>query len=358
MIENLTSKAQGQIMDALYESASTLAHHSNELFVAYEPDLHRFGYQSMSVFPLHYRVGGNPIEVPDDLDGIATTVDPRYQELPKVIEKHDEDTGTVTQMGHVLRSGQNLALGMEHAELIDIALAEVGFSNHFRRHGIPNRSILVASKAIDFMGVNVEALKVDTGIVKLFLDGVGIEIEPDGTVPVRKFLSIAIDATYLTIPSTQTFAGIRGVQGRAIGEFNKRVVKSLRKDMDRSNEGDHTPALLGVAVPGTTVKYLSNTSLSQPQAEYLGVEPDEDVQVIGNISPAITKFMGEALTYAVAVRLDQAPPELAVSPNFVALRNRDDVENLASGLVDLAAELEPGKRFIYDRNGDLPVKRR
>lgn len=345
-------------MDSLHSSAVTLAEGSNDLLCAYEPDLKRFKYQSLSIQPSHYRIDGKPIEDISVSDAVATAVDPRYAGLPATLEKYDAETGALTQMGHVLRSGQNVALGMEHADLFDIALGEVGISNHFRKQKIAHRPVLIVSKAMDFLGVNIEALKMPPDIVTTFLKGLDIEVEPDNTVPVRRFLGVAAAAVYMTVPSTKTFSQIRGLQHEAIGWFNKHVTSSLAKDLDRGNEGNHQPVLLGVAAPGTTVKKLDVDALDDELKERHQINTGEEVDVVGGINPGIVRFMKQALTYAAAIRLENDPPAVAIDKEFLCVKARKDVSELADKLVALASGLEPDKRFIYDETGALPVIRK
>lgn len=355
MLERITERAQDQIMGSMYESATVLADNSDGLFCAYEPDLERFPYLSLSVSPSHYRIDGKPIADVDTSDLVASQVDSRYEKLPEVLDVYDQDTKALTQIGNALRSGQNVALGLEHGELIDVAMAEVGVSNYLRRQNIAHKSALIVSKAIDFMGVNIDSLNIAPDISRAFLTGLGVRVEDDNTVPVRDFLAIAADVTYLTIPSTKTFANIRGLQHQAVKMFNERSTRSIDEDM--SSSGD-SPTLLGVAVPGTTVKLLDFGALDDDnQYEYLDFS-NKQTEVVGYISPGIIKFMKRALTYATAIRLDETPPKVCIDKDFLCLQEAKDVEKLASSLVEISKLLDPNKEYVYDQRGDLPTIRK
>lgn len=356
MLERITERAQDQIMGSMYESAKVLADSSNGLFCAYEPDLDRFPHLSLSVSPSHYRIDGRPIADIDTSDLVASQVDSRYEKLPDSLESYDRHTGALTQIGKVLRSGQNVAMGLEHGELIDVAMAEVGVSNHLRRQRVAHRSALIVSKAIDFMGVNIDSLNISPDIASAFLTGLGVGVEDDNTVPVRDFLALAADATYLTIPSTKTFADIRGYQGQAVKMFNDWSIKTMQKDMDRESGGQ--PTLLGVAVPGTTVKLLDFGALDEDhEYKYLDFS-DRQTEVVGHISPGITKFMGAALTYATAIRLDETPPKVCIDKDFLCVSTEDDVTELAASLIKISKSLDPAKEYLYDSTGDLPTIRK
>lgn len=345
----MLEKSQKQVLDAMYESASVLAENSDGMFHAYEPNPDRFKYHSILPLKHNYRVEGAPIPNIDDSDSIASIVDSRYEKLPEAIDLHEQNTGAITQISNVLRSGQSVALGLEHGELIDVAMAEVGVSNALRRRGIEHRSALVVSKAIDFMGVNIEYLGIPPDYVKTYLAGIGIEVNDDDTVPVRDFLSIAAHAIYMTIPSTKTFADIRAIQEVAIKTFNARSTEALSKEIDSS---DPFPVLLGVAVPGTTVKILDTDQIESDD------DDERPIEVIGQISPGITKFMSGALTYATAIRLDETPPLVQIHKDFLCVKDKGDIDSLAERLVEVASELEPDKRFVYDGSGDLRVIRK
>lgn len=344
-------------MDSMHESATTLAENSGGLFSVYEPG--RFGHQTLSINPSHYRVDGQPIEDVPTSDAVAGIVDARYKLLPEVIEEHDKSTGAFTQMGHVLRSGQNVGIGMGHAELIDIALYGVGTSNFFRRREINHRAVLVASKAIDFLGVDIERLGIDPELASVYLKGLGVEVQPeDNTVQVRDFLRLAFDNVYLTIPSTKTFSKIRGMQSDAIKWFNGLSTSSLKKALDRSNEGGSSPILLNVALPGTTMKRLDTGAMTEEQRIRYGIEENQEVEVIGAINPAVSKFMGQVLLYASEIRLDHVPPAICVDKDFVCLKNQEDMFAAADKLLGCSAALEPAKKFVYDDSGELPVIRK
>lgn len=353
---NITAKAQSEIMDSMHESATTLAENSGGLFSVYEPG--RFSHQTLSVTPSHYRVDGHPIEDVDVSDTVAGIIDSRYSLLPSVIEEHDQSTGAFTQMGHILKSGQNVGIGMGHAELIDIALYGVGTSNFFRRRGINHKAVLVASKAIDFLGVDIEKLQIDPEFTAVYLKGLGVDVEPDNTVQVRDFLRLGFDHIYLTVPATRTFSKVRGVQGAGIKWFNSQSTSSLEKALDRSNEGKNSPTLLNVALPGTTMKRLDIEAMSEGKRHEYGVEAGQDVEVIGAINPAIARFMGQVLLYASEIRLDHVPPAICVDKDFVCLSSEEDMPAIAGKLVGCSASLEPGKKFIYDESGELPVIRK
>lgn len=335
-------------MQTMYESASVLADSSDGLFCAYEPDSERFDYHNISRSISSHKIEGAPIADIDQSDSVATVVDSRYAGLPLAIEECDESTGVIEQIANVLRSGQNVSLGLEHGELIDVAMAEVGVSNALRRRRVAHKSGLIVSKAIDFMGIDVNSFGLPHDITKTFLAGLGIEMEDDNTVPVRKFLALATDRTYLTIPSTQTFSAIRRSQEHLIKSFNEKSCGLIEKDMRRASQSDE-PMLLCVAVPGTTVKLLDNDQTDGS---------DETIEVIGKISSGVTRFMNKSLTYATAIRLDESPPIVCIHKDFLCLRTADDVSNLANKLIQIVSGLEPDKMFIYDEYGDLPVRRK
>lgn len=350
----LTAKVQGEIIDALYDSAATLAEGSDGLLQAYRPDLKRFGYQSLLGLHHHFQIDYQPIGDTDTADAVASQIDRRYRNLPAALEQYNQMHGTLDQMGELMRGGQNVALGMEHADLFDILLGEVGISNHFRRQHIPHRPILIASKAMDFLGVRLEALDIRSELAKPILRGFGVDLEPDNTIPVRQFLGKAA-TVYLTIPDTKTFADIRGLQRKTIEQFNRKAMGGLMKELRKDKAA---PALLGVAAPGTTVKKLNIPALDDGQKRQLGIEPGDDVEVIGRINPGIRAFLKRAVTYATAIRLDDDPPKIAIDKDFMCVATKDDVNTLASKLVTLASSLEPHKKFIYDEMDELPVIRK
>lgn len=365
MFESITARAQRQILDDLYVSASTLAENSNGLLVAYEPDLKRFEYASLSVNPAHYRIEGQPIQDCDQVDFIAESVDKRYKYLPLAIKEFNEgskDTsdllGAVDAEAEVLRSGQNTVDAYEHIELLDVALGGVAKANHHRRNGVELRSILVASKAVQFLGINLHNLKgIPPEVARGFLNGIGVEVEDDDTVQVPSFLKIAFDATYLTFPSTKTHEKTRRLHREAIKGFNSLSVTALAKELDKSNEGSNISAQVSLAAPGTTVKLLDTSELTEKQAADLGVSLDGETYVIGSINPAIGKFAKHALTFAHALRLGRDDAHFRMDKVPLCVSEESDVRRLGSRMVAHALAIEPDRSFIQDWDNNLVVSR-
>lgn len=367
MFEKFTEDAQKEIMGSMYESAKVLADNSNGLFCAYEPNLDKYKHQSLLPIPSHYSVEGRPIPSVDDSDTLATMIDSRYAGLPSSIEAHDEATGAVQLIGEDLIYGQNVALGLEHGELIDVALAEVGMSNILRRRNIAHRSGLIVSKAIDYMGVNIDYFGVSPDDLKKYFDSIDaqIDIEDDGTVQVRNFLKVAADITYMTIPSTKTFEDIRAAQKDNIRLINNRVISKINKDMKVTGNKRHPwnkkindPLLLGVALPGTTVKLLDFGGLDEDHEFQFLKLSGKQTEVVGHISPRITDFMKGAITYATAIRLDDSPPKVHIDKDYLYLKNEEQVEELAAKLVKISKLLNPDVEYLYDKDGNLPVNRK
>lgn len=366
MFENLTEHAQRQIMGALYESAATHAELSGGFFVAYEPDLKRFGYQSLSANPNHYRLNGEPLD-PGMSDAVAATVDKRYAGVPGAVRELDSRTGVVTQIGHVLASGQNVVLGSEHGELVDVPFGLVGVSNRLREQGVAHRSGMIVSKAIDFLGINAEALPAPIDVIESYLGSIGIAIEDDGTIPARSFLRIAAEVTYFTVPSTQSFKNIRKLQQTGIRKFNEHVSEQIAEDMDESRKSDQDPLLFMIALPGTVNKLLDKEGYTAGQdlggnyqtvPSVIDVRDDRRIEVVGSISPGVARFLGRALTYATVVRLDELNPKVAIDKDFVCVSSAESVLTIASKLVNLAGIIEPEKLFAYDTKGNLPLLRK
>lgn len=366
MFENLTEHAQRQIMGAMYESAATHAELSGGFFVAYEPDLRRFGYQSLSANPHHFRLEGSPLD-PAMSDAVASTVDKRYTGIPDVVRRLDTETGVITQIGQVLASGQNVVLGSEHGELVDVPFGLVGVSNRLREREVAHRSGMIVSKAIDFLGINAEALPAPIDVIESYLGGIGITIEEDGTIPARSFLRIAADVTYFTVPATQSFKGIRGLQKTGIRKFNEHVSERIAEDMNESHLGGEKPLLLMIAMPGTVNKVLDKQAYTDGQdlgGNYVTIpgvidaRDSRQIEIVGVISPGVTRFLGRALTYATVVRLQETDPKVAIDKDFVCVSSPDSVLTIASKLVSLAGVVEPEKLFAYDAKGNLPLLRK
>ncbi len=366
MIDSLTTHAQTEITEALYNSAAVLSENSAGVFHAYEPDFKRFGYQSLSANPHHFRLKGAPLDV-DTANNLATVVDNRYKELPNAIARYDETTGRVARVGSILESGQNVILGGEHGELVDVPLGLLGISNYLRRQNVAHRSAMIVSKAIDYLGVNLDAFNAPQELIEVYLTGLGIPIEPDNTVTVRNFLRVAADRIYFTVPSTQTFADIRKVQQTGIKQFNSLVLHNVKSDMSRRGIRHSPPMLLDVALPGTVTKNLNLSVYAQGaglEGNYVTIppefsyEPDDMVEVIGHINSGITDITKEALLYVMSLRLHATRPQVSISDEFFYVEDKDDVNKVAASLLALVQGLDPDTKIIYDRKGNLPLIRK
>lgn len=341
-------------MGAMYKSAKDLVDNSGGLFCAYQPGSEGLIWDVDSTEETHHRIIGKPIESVDDADVLGSMFDSRYAGLPASVEEYNRETGAIDRIGDYLERGQNVALGLEHGELVDVALEEEAVSNALRRRGIGHRSALIVSKSIDFMGVNLSQFGIPNEDLQEYFDSIGadIPIRNDNTIPLRGLLAVAVDLVYLTIPSSNTFSNIRDEQGGVVRDFNRRVRNSINEDMSNENE---SPLLLGVAVPGTTVKLLDQDALddAHPYKQH-----QRQVEVIGYISPAIISFLKGAVTFATAIRLGESPPKICISEHPLNLETEKDIDSLGRELVSISRKLNPEVTYICDQERSLPVNRK
>jgi hypothetical protein len=363
-----TDAERREILDAFYESAQTHAEASDGLFVAYPPDPAKFEYHSLEPKEDNILVKGKPLRVKrthgrrdtmalvESTDFLATIIDPRYEALPEITRQYDRDTRHLTHVGEVLQVGQNVLYGTDHAEFRDLAFAALNFSNRYRENHIRHRSAMIASKAIDFLGVRLEALGSADSVAQS-VRNMGIEVEPDGTVKVRNFLARAVDRLYLTVPATDTFKPIRAKYPGVIKAFNDKSTGELSADMERRRILRHAPMLLVVAMPGTVNKridqqaYILGLEAGIPYDTYPEITKNDlldHIEVIGRFSDKVSAFGGKALSFAASIRLEGVVPRIAIDPYHEYLNSPEALQRFGHRLVDLVQSLDPHMKTVQD----------
>ncbi len=359
MLNNILVKTQAEIAEALYASAQANAGTTEGLLVPVAPGT--YDYQPISVVRNHYSSTSKPQD-PDVVLAVAEILSPMTKNIPEQLDELNEKTSVIDDQIELIRSGQNMVLGTDHLTLLDIAFFGAIHSARLKKGGAQHRSILIASKAVDYMAVDTKSFNLPPDIIKDYLENLGLELQEDGTVPVRDFLGIAFDELYLSIPSTGSFTDLRKIQSEAVAAHNGLVKEKLRRST--KVRAKKLPTSLYIAMSGTKTKLLDRGRYKDGAKVpnfYRPYPPDfnldQEVEVIGRFSPAVLGFLGNALTYAATLRLgeEQSTTQVAIDQHPIALRDPEDLERYGEKLVGLVNSINNGPLTIYDSSGNLPT---
>jgi hypothetical protein len=378
MLTTITEIAQERIMASLYRSAQDIAAESDGFFVAIKPDLNRFGYQSISASREHYVIEGSRLPV-DDLDGLAGLIDGRFPAIAAAISRTDDESAILTGPRRTLDGGRSVFLAGPHSEFIDIARDTVAVSNQFRRQKVAHRTGLIASKAaIDYLGVNLESFNFPPEVVKLYMESIGVPIEPDNTATVHNFIKVAFNRTYLTIPATQSQEDLRRRERTAVQWHNHLVTNAIHSDIeefeedfdkksaDKKDTEDWGAMLLAAAFTGSMIKNLDRVAYEggkDIKGFYEVFPPElpdgnEPIEVLPHISSRTSDVTRGSAVYAFAVLPDVDNPKVAIDRDVHYVRKPEHVQDLAISLMGLLRQLDPSIRMVYDSKGNAPLFRK
>ena len=362
----LTEKAQAEIADAFYTSAQSNAATSNGLLVAYEPNFDRFPYQSLSFRRDRRFVEGHPLGQKKTFE-VAEFVDKRCKGLESAIISADIESGAVESIHNILDSGQDVVVGMDHLEIVDLAFLAAGASAVLRSRGANHKSGMILSKAAsDYMGVDLKLFESELmpfKVISDYVEGLGIEVLEDGTVPVRNFLKLAVDYQFLVIPNTGSFAELRGLQEEAVTIHNSEVKKDIKGKMTRRSVKRNPPLALYIAKPGTKNKpldlnaYWTNMQIPgyhETIPEHLRTDV-ESVGVVGKISEGVIDYSKLGLTFPATVRLRNGEqPLVKFDSRPINIKDTDRLRLFAERLIQLTDSID-GTTSLYDIKGNLPI---
>jgi hypothetical protein len=377
MIDQLSQRAQSDVIGFLYKSAEENAKHTNGLIVAYPPD--QFEYQTLfhadRTNTTHMRSSGILLP-PEKIDSVAGLVDSRYKNIPEFTKQRPDLMLSFGQMATLIKAGHNIFLGTGHEELVDVAFFLANAAARLHEKKAHFRTGLVLSKALDFAGIDTRSFGLPDDVIDTFLASIGLEALPDRTVPVREFLGLVATHSYMTLPNTKSFEEIRGVQGKIISEYNKRVKRLINEDLsatgsvDRKTKQVISPLVLAVAVSGTKTKTLNNTEYLKSQSANLeifqtipsfpDISMEDHVLVLGAIYEAVLAFTEPCITFAGAIDLQKddeghATSSFALHPQFLRVSTAPDLEEFSGLLVESVGTLHPNSKVVLNKSNNLPL---
>ncbi len=293
---------------------------SHPMLVTLDIDPEKYPGQRMT----HTSINGEGKVLDPDIGAtIANDIDTRFPALENVFAETYEESDGINRLIELLKGGNNVINGTDHAELIDIALSHLALSYTIKRADIPHRSGLIVSKMVDFLGVKLG----------------------DEPTPARELFELGFDRTYLTIPRTLSTDGKFNEQHMKL--YNKAASLNVTHDMERhraigKKQKSAPPMLIGVALPGTVNKELAGDR--------------HKTKVIGRVSEGILKFTGieKTETIATAIRLEEENPRFFIDNLPMRVTDKEDIPRLMGRLIT-GIETIDGGVYTYDEDGNLPV---
>lgn len=364
MMDDFSENLQMPILETLHASAQKHARHSNGLLVALEPNIGIYPHQSLRTAI----VRGEAAET-DKITPITTLIRPNYGVVSALItEKKDEDTSdSIDLLGTVLDSNHNGVLAFDHGEeVVTFIMNSLVVTNELRSRGHKFRSAVMASKMLDFLAVDLSSFGSFREKAEELMKNAGIQIEESGLVFARNILSRGFEIQYLTIPNTQSTEELRRVHGTMIERYNGHIKRTIKADLSPRLR-KKPQVLLNVATSGSINKMLDTAEydkLYRSSGMYDIVQSSDsqridgdDVEVVGWISPGITTFMGNALTFAGVAKMNVPNPYLRIDPKPLVLEDETSVRKLGKKQVILLDTVDPETTHIYDAKGNAPLLR-
>ena len=303
--------------------------HSHDKLVLLDIDPDKYPHQRL----LNHTVRSQPLE-PVVIDTIATQIEPRY---PDFIEAVESNPKALRIAGAILNSKQNLIIGTDHQELVDIALLMAYLSSSLRQKGTALSSGLIANKMAAYLGV---------------------EIDNNVTIPATDLLGMAFDEVYLTLPASQSAKERLSVPRQLASKLNKAVIDKGISHRLKSTKRLGKAMMLGAALTGTVNKELDASSY-QPfgEIEYVSQAQVDHTQVLGRANIGVLDFMKNALTMVAGTQLEQGNIKVTIDDEPLYVDSKELLESAMKKIADIRNQQDQNHHFVYDTYGNLPVKK-
>lgn len=321
-------KYEAQIHEDLHNWA---AEHTNshEKLVLLDIDPDKYPHQKI----LEHTVKSHPLD-PVVVDAVATQIEPRY---PDFIEAVEENPKALRIAGSILNSKQNLIIGTDHQELVDIALLMAYLSSSLRQKGTNLNSGLIANKMAAYLGV---------------------QIDENTTIPATDLLGMAFDEVYLTLPASQSAKERLSLPRQFASRINKTVIEKGILMRLKTTRRLGKAMLLGAALTGTVNKELDTSKYeSLANVEYINPEQANTTQVLGRVNTGVLGFMKNGLTMVAGTQLEPGNIKVTISDEPLYVDNQQLLESAMQTIAEIRNQQDTKHHYVYDKAGNLPVKK-
>jgi len=303
---------------------------SHPRLVLLDIDPERYRHQQINI----HTIQSEPLE-PQYIDPVAQKIDSRYDLIPV---DNEENEPAMLLMGEILDSNQNVVLGTDHMELVDIALLAAKVTSKLRQAGYVFDSAIIVNKMVAYLGINLD----------------------DSIVPATDVLGLAFDETYLSIPNTASAKNRMSLPKKVITSYNDLVIRhGIEQRLKKSNRIAKA-VLLAAAFPGTVNKPLDVRAYEELMKELSVKIPREDrpdTLVIGRANTGMLRFTAHALTVVACTQLNGSAEDIKVHFSNIpkSIRTKVKLDNAMDQITDMQNLSDPEHHYVYDVNGDLPV---
>lgn len=318
-----------QIHEELHSWAAEHAG-SHPKLVLLDIDPVRYPHQQIGI----HTIKSTPLE-PQYLDSVAQDIDSRYDFIPV---DNEENEPAMQLMGEILDSHQNVVLGTDHMELIDIALLAARVKSKLHRAGYTFDSAIIVNKMVAYLGVEMD----------------------ESVVPATEVLGQAFDETYLSIPNTPSAKNRMGLPEKVISGYNDLVLRLGIEHRLKKSHRIGKAVLLAAAFPGTVNKALDVRAYEELEEDPSVMIPWQDrpnTLVIGRANTGMLRFTAKALTVVACTQLKGSTKNIGVHFSAVpySIRSKEKLDLAMQRISAMQNQSDPEHNYVYDENGDLPV---
>jgi len=318
----------GQIHKELYLWAAEHAG-SHPKLVLLDIDPVRYPHQQIGI----HTIQSEPLE-PQYIDPVAQKIDSRYDLIPV---DNEENKPAMELMGEILDSHQNVVLGTDHMELVDIALVAAKVTSKLRRAGYTFDSSIIVNKMVAYLGIDLD----------------------DSIVPATDVLGLAFDETYLSIPNTASAKSRMSLPKIVISSYNDLVIRHGIEQRLKKSGRLGKAVLLAAAFPVTVNKPLDARTYEELEKPSVTIpwQDRPNTLVIGRANTGMLRFTAHALTVVACTQLNGGAEDIKVRFSNVpkSIRTKEKLDKAMGQITDMQNLSDPEHHYVYDENGDLPV---
>jgi len=280
-----------------------------------------------------HTIKSTPLE-PQYLDPIAQDIDNRYDYIPV---DSPENEPAMELIGEILDSRQNIVLGTDHMELVDIALLATKVNSQLHRAGYMFDSAIIVNKMIAYLGVDMQG----------------------SIMTATEVLGQAFDEIYLSIPHTSSAKGRMSLPKNVITNYNDLVIRHGIEQRLKKSHRIGKAVLLAAAFPGTVNKELDVSTYEKIKDPSVAIEWADRPKtlVIGRANTGMLRFTAHALSVVACSQLDGPAKDIQVhfSRDPLSIRTKEKLDKAMGLITEMQNLSDPEHNYVYDVNDDLPV---
>jgi hypothetical protein len=264
------------------------------------------------------------------VDTLAEHIEPRYPEIASAI---DANQPALSLIGNQLDARQNVILGTDHGEIIDIAVLLARVRNNLQSEGQHFETGIIVNKMASYLGVKLG----------------------DAVVPALQILQMGFNEIYLNLPNTRSGNKRLSIPHAVISKYNRVLVEhGIQKRLEQSRKVGRA-MLLGVALSGTVNKWLDTAAYDENHRADIPESQRDRTHIIGKVSEGIIKLASNALVVPASTHLVPGEIQVKIADRLFALDDARDIVRLMNTVATMHNDMDQQHHYVYDRDGTLPV---